>query len=89
MSSSPQNGTGKTKIAPAMHVTPGPTSVSVGHQDGVVVVHIEHATGSTILPIPAAMAEKVAHDLAGHARQATSGLVIPDLIPPKDIGGAS
>jgi hypothetical protein len=63
-----------------MHVAPGPTAYEVGVQTGmsptgpvkVVVIRIEHATGSSVFVVPTDFASQLGHDII----KAASGIEI-------------
>jgi hypothetical protein len=62
------------QMKPAMHVQPGPmSSICRRLPDGNVVVHIEHTTGATILP----MTQAFAKGLLAQLQEATGGIVVP------------
>lgn len=74
----PNGADAPIRFAPAMHVQPSPISVKATRlPDGNVVLHLEHATGATILP----MTQEFAKSLIAQLQQATGGLVVPPSTP--------
>ena len=77
---------GPATVAPGMHVTPGPLAWTTerrilpgsdGDPVAVVVIRIEHATGSTVLPVIA----EAARAFAGDIIRAADGLEIATRLP--------
>ena len=65
-------------VSPHMHVQPGPMTTACGVMpDGTIVLRIEHATGSTMLPMDVEFAKGLINQL----QQVTGGLVVPTLAP--------
>lgn len=61
-------------FGPGMHVRPGPITSKCKRLDAdVVLIHFEHCTGSTSLPVPIDFAK----GLIAQLQEVTGGLVIP------------
>ncbi len=78
------NGNGQPQpiqVQPGMHVQPGPTTLLVQrHPTGSIVLHFEHATGSTVIVGDPSWIRQMIQQL----QNAVGALIVPDVqIPPQ------
>lgn len=85
---SPNGREPEAQVRPGMHVRAGPTTFTVGAQrvagHSIVLLHIEHAAGATILPIDPALARRLGRMLQEAGSNLAGGLVVPnpEEVPP-------
>lgn len=79
------------EVRPGMCVRPGMTVVLAQGKDGVVMLHVEHSTGSTVLPMSPEYAQTVVEQLlaaitaAGSPGAARPRLIVPEPVVPRNI----